>query len=482
MLRKYLYAIISCLLIVSSTGCNDGKPGKPASTGENTTAANMITSSSIDASTAEVSRPEQTSPTINQTDPVPTASKHITWELGFYGAPNSDGQKEINRLLLEKGYDCEIRFVPTGAYTTDMIRPWLEEYEANNPPFDILFTGSFNDDYFEAIDFVREKYISLTDYLTSEKGRPLKEFFSPFEWSHTTIEGNIYAIPHMISPIASTPFVYLYVPDRYIELFSDFDGSYSMLMDIYSAHHTADEVIVLGGMSTLESLLPYKRYLRTVPYDAKERAFIDISLDSEGIELIKMMAEDFHAGKLIVPSLTQVADENVFAFLRYSKIEQAGFTALPLNGYAGYINLNMSYGVSQKSENQELALEILSACYTDPEISAYLLREMESEEAIAKRRSFLSQVEPGDIQDFFPELSKSQQETMIRYSTAYRNLFNSLIIYAYDEELKTERWMMNDEYDVDELMSKLETPEFRQLLIELNTQLADYLKERGLYE
>ena len=93
MLRKYLYAIISCLLIVSSTGCNDGKAGKPVSTGENTTAANMITSSSIDASTAEVSRPEQTSPTINQTDPVPTASKHITWELGFYGAPNSDGQK-----------------------------------------------------------------------------------------------------------------------------------------------------------------------------------------------------------------------------------------------------------------------------------------------------------------------------------------------------------------------------------------------------
>ncbi|MBR5658358.1 MAG: hypothetical protein IKX10_03040, partial [Lachnospiraceae bacterium] len=157
-------------------------------------------------------------------------------------------------------------------------------------------------------------------------------------------------------------------------------------------------------------------------------------------------------------------------------------TAFPLIGYAGYINLNMSYGVSQKSEKQDLALEILSVCYTDPEIAAYLLPEMESEEAIAKRRSFLSQVELGDIQDFFPELSKSQQETMIRYSMAYRNLFNSLIIYAYDEELKTERWMMNDEYDVDELMSKLETPEFRQLLIELNTQLADYLKERGLYE
>ena len=88
----------------------------------------------------------------------------------------------------------------------------------------------------------------------------------------------------------------------------------------------------------------------------------------------------------------------------------------------------------------------------------------------------MSQVEVGDIQDFFPELPKAQQETMIRYSTAYRNLFNSLIIYAYDEELKTERWMMNDEYDVDELIRNLEAPEFRQLLQELNEQLAEYFK------
>lgn len=473
MLRKSILTIIVSLVILGSTGCNDGKP---ASTGENTTAANMITSSSIDASTAEVSRPEQTSPTINQTDPVPTASKHITWELGFYGAPNSDGQKEINRLLLEKGYDCEIQFVPTGAYTTDMIRPWLEDYEADNPPFDILFTGSFNDDYFEAIDFVREKYIPLSDYLASEKGRPLKEFFSPFEWSHTTIRGDIYAIPPMISPVASTPFVYLYVPDRYIEQFSDFDGSYSMLMDIYSAHHSADEVIVLGELSTLESFLPYKRFLRTVPYDSKGQSFIDISMNLEDIELINRIAEDFHSGKLVVPTLSQVADENMFVLLEYSRIEKEGFTAYPLNGYAGYINLNMSYGVSQKSENPELALEILSACYTDPEISAYLLREMEGEEAIAKRRSFLSQVEAGDIQDFFPELPKAQQETMIRYSTAYRNLFNSLIIYAYDEELKTERWMMNEEYDADELIRNLEAPEYRQLLQELNEQLAVFFK------
>ena len=214
----------------------------------------------------------------------------------------------------------------------------------------------------------------------------------------------------MISPVASTPFVYLYVPDRYIELFSDFDGSYSMLMDIYSAHRTADEVIVLGELSTLESFLPYKRFLRTVPYDSKGQSFIDISMNLEDIELIKRIAGDFHSGKLVVPTLSQVADENMFVLLEYSRIEKEGFTAYPLNGYAGYINLNMSYGVSQKSENPELALEILSACYTDPEISAYLLREMEGEEAIAKRRSFLSQVEAGEIQDFFPERPDPQRD------------------------------------------------------------------------
>ena len=473
MLRKSILTIIVSLVILGSTGCNDGKP---ASTDENTTAANMITSSSIDASTAEVSRPEQTSPTINQTDPVPTASKHITWELGFYGAPNSDGQKEINRLLLEKGYDCEIRFVPTGAYRMDMILPWLEEYETHNSPFDILFTGSFNLELFQAIDFVREKYIPLSDFLASEKGHALKEFFSSFEWSSTTIDGLIYAIPVMSSPEAYTPSGYLYVADRYAELFRDYDGSYSMLMDIYTDHHTMNEVIEIGETISLQNLLPYKEFLWSFLYDAKKQSFVDLSVESECVELIKRMTEDFQRGSLVSPILEQVADEDKFAFIDYTNVEQEGFTVFPLNGYAGYINLNVTYGVSQKSENPELALEILSVCYTDPEISAILLPEMAGVASMNQRRSVMSQIEVGDIQNFFPELTKVQQETMIQYLHAYRSVFDNLITYAYDEELKTERWMMNEEYDVDELIRNLEAPEYRQLLQELNEQLAEYFK------
>lgn len=93
-----------------------------------------------------------------------------------------------------------------------------------------------------------------------------------------------------------------------------------------------------------------------------------------------------------------------------------------------------------------------------------------------QRRSVMSQIEVGDIQSFFPELTKVQQETMIQYLHAYRSVFDNLITYAYDDELKTERWMMNEEYDVDELIRNLEAPEYRQLLQELNEQLADYLK------
>ncbi len=382
-------------------------------------------------------------------------------------------------MLLEKGYDCEIQFVPTGAYTTDMIRPWLEDYEANNPPLDILCTGSFNLELFQAIDFVREKYISLSDYLASEEGHALKEFFSPFEWSSTTIDGSIYAIPLMISPEAYTPSGYLYVANRYAEWFCDFDGSYSMLMDIYTAHHTMNEVIEIGETYSLQNFLPYEEFMWSAPYDPKVQSFIDISVAPECVELIKQMAKDFRGGKLVSPILEHVADEDKFAFIAYTNIEQEGFTVFPLSGYANYINLNMSYGVSQKSENKEIALEILSACYTDPEISVYLLPEMESEEAIAKRRSVMSQIDPGDIQGFFPVLTKTQQETMIRYLHAYRSVLDNMIIYAYDEELKTERWMMNDEYDVDELINELKKPEFRLLLQELNVQLAEYLKARN---
>lgn len=90
----------------------------------------------------------------------------IFWQLAIIGGPSLEEAEEINRLLREKGYDFEIQFVRTGAYVPEMNRSWLEDYENNNQPFDILNGGIWNDIY-DWQSFLLDYFEPITDYLIS---------------------------------------------------------------------------------------------------------------------------------------------------------------------------------------------------------------------------------------------------------------------------------------------------------------------------
>ena len=408
----------------------------------------------------------------------PAAGNHITWELGSYGVPNLEGQKQINRLLMEKGYDCEIQFVSTGAFKIEDRIPWLEKYESENPPFDVLFTGSWNYDVFKAMDFVQERHVPLSDYLNSDDGRALKDFFTPYEWAFTTVSGNVYAIPLTVSPSSSIGLSkYMYVPEDHADLFSDYDGSYEMFREIYDRSGQKDKMIILQSLDILEAFTDYSRYLYSIPFDLQRKRFVDLSEEKELRDLISVMAEDVRNGVLSYPVMDDVSTDRTFAILQSGRSELPGYVEIPLQKTSAYLNLNMSYGISKKSDQKDLAFKILAVCYTDPDIQEYLLPALEGKEKIAKRRELLSQIEVGEVHDFIPQLSDEMKAAFLEYP--YTKLFNDILVYAYDEEIKTDRWMINDEYDVDAILEEMEAPQYQELIEELNKQLDAYYQSKG---
>lgn len=40
-----------------------------------------------------------------------------------------------------------------------------------------------------------------------------------------------------------------------------------------------------------------------------------------------------------------------------------------------------------------------------------------------------------------------------------------------------ERWVINDGFDINAIMKSMDTPEYQDLLKELNTQITEYLKK-----
>ena len=98
--------LMVCLMV---TAC-DGKTATNKSTP--TTEMPTLTSNPVTVTPTE-SLPGTPTPLPTETPtPTPiTASRQISWGIYFYNRPDADAQAEINRLLVEKGYDCTIRFI-----------------------------------------------------------------------------------------------------------------------------------------------------------------------------------------------------------------------------------------------------------------------------------------------------------------------------------------------------------------------------------
>ena len=73
------------------------------------------------------------------------------------------------------------------------------------------------------------------------------------------------------------------------------------------------------------------------------------------------------------------------------------------------------------------------------------------------------------------ELTDEQKNLISQYP--YMTLFSDMLVCIYDKELQMERWVINDGFDINAIMKSMDTPEYQDLLKELNTQITEYLKK-----
>ncbi len=496
-MKRAIFLVVLLILLSMFVACADEKPKSTEETIP--TLADSLNASEDDVITTSFSPTKETTPenttsavdfsSVVQTtqEELPPATQHITWVLGIIGAPREEGKKQINRLLLEKGYDCEIHFVVPEREDLDLkilnkdtIRPWYASYESNNPPVDIMYTGAWGYDRFHGLDFVRDNCIPLSDYLETEEGRPLKEFFCPYQWSLTSFGGVAYALPHMLTTDQASETPVLHVADRYAQYFDDFDGSYASLKQIFEQHHQEDELIEVEVTYALKSFVEDVSYLGTIPYDSHTRSFVGSNEILSYVDIITEIYTDFQNGILYYNGANAAGPmpkEHLFAYIDDRDDGMEGFTPIKLKGSLCDFNFSMTYGVSQKSENKELALKILNVCYTDPEISRYLLPEMGGEESINRMREQLSAYRIVEIEEFAPNLSENQKDAITTYP--FRNVFEDMFVYMYDAEKHSYIWALNEEYDVASICQKLEAPEYRELIDELNRQLDAFFQTKG---
>ena len=58
-------------------------------------------------------------------------SERISWAYYHFPGISVDTQNEINRILYEKGFDCQIDFISTDGYVGNEYTEWLDMYEKN---------------------------------------------------------------------------------------------------------------------------------------------------------------------------------------------------------------------------------------------------------------------------------------------------------------------------------------------------------------
>ena len=137
----------------------------------------------------------------------------LTWMYSFPEGiyeKEPDVQKELNRLLQNKGYPVEIEFVQ---YFEHMV------YMGDGVDFtkaDILDVPNFTAEHHYYVEMARNgETVSWDDYLASEEGNALKESFPQDYWKGAEVDGAVYGLLHPMTNLHTFFLVNKRILDKY---------------------------------------------------------------------------------------------------------------------------------------------------------------------------------------------------------------------------------------------------------------------------
>lgn len=408
----------------------------------------------------------------------------ITWVCLFYPGIPAENQKEINRILQEKGMDYQINFLlpldeDGGPLTGAGYAEWVDEYEQKRS-LDIITSGAWPAGVNTDISFVKQHMIPLDSYLETEEGKGLREKYTEGEWKQVSLEGNAYVIPSTVVGSAGEygldTGVYLSINEQYKKYFDEFDGTYNSLRQIY--HTIGDEnlkIVIPGlpGIREVYGLMGYSTLNSVFAYSQDEKCVVDVTKTEEIPNLLHDMYADLKEGILINQAWTsEIPQNNVLAYIYSLKsLPRVGFVDYQLASGINELNVRAKYGISVNSKKKSQAFQVLCTCFTDPDILC-LLYPGADKELVVRRKEILSSYEENELSGFFLEFDERQTDLMQEaIVSSYLELVNSIQQRNENSE---------DDYDY-ELNPKFDSEaEWKKFLASMNSysDLCEYTNQK----
>ena len=443
-IKLTLLSLLFCLSLLLISCGKDGNKGTP-SEGVTPTASESFTPAISEGASPTIT--EGASPTITEAvSPEPTAITPGPWENSenviswCFGTPyiSEENRQRINQILYEKGIDCRIDFIDSESRSSKEYADWV----INEARPDILSSGGWSR-YSPGINFIKENFLSLNDYLSTEGGESLYGSFCEAEWKSVTLDNIIYTVPKSKMPQWYNTAVYLAVNDVYADWFEDFDGTYASLRKIYDSISDPELRILFDEVSgeKVSALLGYKTvYHGRLPYDPQTKKLLSPALvgEEEGA-LCKVIHEDIRNGIIINRQYDDTIPKKCLAMV-YTGIraKTEGYSVVFCLKEAPYdVNVNGTYGINRNTEKKELALRILTECFSEPGIASILNWREESgrtweerTQAWEERTKLMAEERLNELAGFFPKLTAEEEAAIMKYEQDLTSLCNDM--YKYD--------------------------------------------------
>ena len=473
-LKKSFFSLLSLILLLFLPACKS-ETDQGASSDAPVVTTDVASSTEIGHSS--IVRPSDSGIILQSssaTEELPTIEEDMSlpcvkWAVHFSAQIPVEAQLKVKKLLQEKEVGFRIEFTSAPYDTGKEYIDWLTKQKAMNAAPDILSSSAWNNGSIDAAAFVKDEFLPLSSYLETEDCTLLREAYSPVEWEKTSVDGDVYVLPTR-PKIQVDNSVYLYIKDNYLKYFDEsFDGTYVALRAIYDKIGGDGLTIAIFGAFTSAFPAMYGGYQRVLlaPYQGSSERFEDILALQETKDFFSMIYRDMRDGILTPMEDEKDIGDHTFAYIRVGKrSEIEGYTERLIERDLFVTMTACSYGILRDSPQKDLAVQVLTECYSDPRIASLLTWGYEDADEWNRRTDYLNSCRSSKVTGFIPALSDEMLRELRSYATNIDSLYTKFRVVRSNNET-----VLNPDYDsfLDTFFEKRKDHE--ALFDELNRQL-----------
>lgn len=295
-------------------------------------------------------------------------------------------QRELNQLLSKKGYDFSVKIVNAGDYGVTTFdgksySEYLDTREKNGEQTDIAFAG-YNE---YATRRIQSGYfMNLNEYLASEEGSVLYEYYPELMWDIAKAGDTIYTVPNGLSG-EEKGFYYAF-NEKYFteEELMDFHGSLEEVEALIQTkeipftpvlYNASFDFMLSEGYSNWNNVLLSEETGYAEPFltNASVHDYLSVLNEWHKEGLLDVGTQNLEEGRYLVNigcgAYDKKMENAIIKVVDYSPV----FTAL-----------SCTTGIVDASEKKDEALSFLTLMYTDSEVGNLLIYGIEGRDYVVE--------------------------------------------------------------------------------------------------